>query len=400
MTRLDAPFLRDPALQSVLAMLETGGHRALIVGGAVRNALIGAPVADVDIASDARPETVVELAAAAGLRTVPTGINHGTVTVIAEGSAFEVTTFRRDVATDGRRATVAYADSIDEDAQRRDFTMNALYADRKGVVLDPVGGLDDLAARRLVFVGTPEARITEDYLRILRFFRFLAWYGREAEPQALAACTALKDGLSQISAERIGAEMRRLLAAPDPGFALALMDGGGVLDACLPGASAAIIPALIAAERAEDEAPHWPRRLAALGGRNTAQHLRLSRAEAKTQALLAALAAGEASADPQHKASNGLDAIAYHHGAAIARDVALIRAARGEALPQGWQALVARAAGARLPVCAADLMPQLDGPALGAGLRAAEGAWIASGFTASRAALIAAAVEQAGGAAH
>nr|HRO15706.1 CCA tRNA nucleotidyltransferase [Paracoccus sp. (in: a-proteobacteria)] len=170
--RLPATITADPALQAVLAALAP--HRALIVGGAVRNALLGVPVDDIDIATDARPERVVELAKAAGLRPVLTGIEHGTITVVADGHGFEVTTFRRDVETDGRRAVVAFADSVEEDAHRRDFTINALYAEADGRVIDPVGGLSDLAERRLRFVGDPDERIAEDYLRILRFFRFFA----------------------------------------------------------------------------------------------------------------------------------------------------------------------------------------------------------------------------------
>ena len=165
-----------PPLRRVLAALAPA--RALIVGGAVRNGLLGEAVEDIDIATDALPERVIALAGAAGLRTVPTGIAHGTVTVIADGEGFEVTTFRRDVATDGRRAVVAFSDRIEDDAARRDFTMNALYADTEGRVIDPVGGLPDLAARRLRFVGDPDRRIAEDYLRILRFFRFHAHHGR------------------------------------------------------------------------------------------------------------------------------------------------------------------------------------------------------------------------------
>ena len=159
-------------------MLEEGGHRAYFVGGCVRNALIGAEVSDVDIATDARPERVAALAFRAGLKAIPTGIAHGTVTVVSGGHAFEVTTFRRDVATDGRRAVVVFSDDVAEDAARRDFTMNALYAAADGTVIDPTGeGLADLAARRVRFVGEPARRIAEDHLRVLRFFRFHAWYG-------------------------------------------------------------------------------------------------------------------------------------------------------------------------------------------------------------------------------
>ena len=377
--RISAPFLTDPALLAVLDAIAAGGHRVLLVGGAVRNALLGEPIGDVDLSTEARPERVVELALAAGLKPVPTGIEHGTITVVSGGTGFEVTTFRRDVETDGRRAVVAFADSIEEDAQRRDFTMNALYATRRGEVIDPVGGLEDLAARRLRFVGLPEARIREDYLRILRFFRFHAWYGREAEPQALAACAALAGGLDGISKERIGAEMRKLLAAPDPCAALTLMTGTGILARVLPGADAAQMSALIAAEG--ETPPGWPRRLALLGAKDPAEALRLSRAEAGVQAQLAGALAGNWS----------LNEAGYRLGAALATDIALIRAARGDHLPEGWTAQIARAASARLPIAAADLMPDLQGPELGRGLRAAEALWIAGRFATPAAQLIEAA---------
>ncbi|MDO5630800.1 MAG: CCA tRNA nucleotidyltransferase [Paracoccus sp. (in: a-proteobacteria)] len=375
MTRIDAAFLHDPALIAVLDVIEDGGHRALLVGGCVRNALIGAVVADVDIATDARPTRVIELATAAGLRVVPTGIDHGTVTIVSGGTGFEVTTFRRDVETDGRRAVVAFSDRLEDDAARRDFTMNALYAARDGRVIDPVDGLPDLAARHLRFVGKARARITEDYLRILRLFRFLAWYGRDVHSDAIAACTELSAGLEKISAERITAELRKLLAAPDPGPAMALMAQTGVLPHVLPGATPQALPALIALEKATGTAPDWPRRLALLT--TGTAHLRLSRAEAKAQENLT-------------KARHWpLGKTAYHLGPAWATDAALIAAARGTPLPDDWRAIIASAA--PLPITAADLLPDLTGPALGRALATAETRWIASGFTLDRLALIAAA---------
>jgi poly(A) polymerase len=384
MTRLPADLLRDPGLGAVLDAIEAGGHRGFLVGGAVRNALIGRAVDDIDIATDARPETVVQLARDAGLKPVPTGIDHGTITVVADHRGFEVTTFRRDVETDGRRAVVAFSDDLAEDARRRDFTMNALYADREGTVIDPVGGLHDLAAGRLRFVGDPQARIREDYLRILRFFRFLAWYGREADPDAVAACATLKDGLAQIARERIGAEIRKLLAAPDPAPSVALMDSTGVLAQILPGAKADTLPALIEAEAATDPAPppSWQRRLACLRVPQVGDALRLSRNDARTQQVLAdALQAGWS-----------LDEAGYRLGAELATDHALIRAASGQVLPDGWTESLHHAAGATLPIGARDLMPRLQGAEVGRGLQAAEAMWIAGDFAVPAPALIDAAI--------
>jgi poly(A) polymerase len=384
MTRLPAEILRDQRLVAVLDAIEADGHRAYLVGGAVRNALLGEPVADIDISTDARPQEIIRLAEAAGLKPVPTGIDHGTITIVSGGEGFEVTTFRHDVETDGRRAVVTFSDNLEADAQRRDFTMNALYADRTGRVIDPVGGLADLAERRLRFVGGAEQRIREDYLRILRFFRFLAWYGRQAEPEAIRACASLRDGLSCIAKERIGAEVKKLLAARNPAYAVHLMVETGILPDLLPGADATHLHDLIAVEG--DTSPAWPRRLALLAASDPADALRLSRDEAKTQASL----------QTAQTAKWSLDEAAYRLNADAATDLALIRAARGENLPTDWRARIVRAASARLPIAASDLMPTLLGPQISRGLKAAENLWIAGGFATPTAALIETAL-QAGG---
>ncbi|MFN3643177.1 MAG: CCA tRNA nucleotidyltransferase [Gemmobacter sp.] len=372
--RIAGDWLAAPGAQAVCTMLEAAGHRALFVGGCVRNALMGRPVADLDIATDALPEAVMALAAAAGLRTVPTGLAHGTVTVIAAGVPHEVTTFRRDVATDGRHATVAFTAAVEHDAARRDFTMNALYADRTGQVIDPLGGLPDLRAGRVRFVGDPAARIAEDYLRVLRFFRFHAHYGADGlDPEGLAACAAAVPGLGRLSRERVGAEMRKLLAAPDPAPAVAAMAAAGVLGAVLPGADPAPLAVLVHLEG--DLAPEWLRRLAALGGAAPAEALRLSRAEAQA---LDRIAGAARDGMPPHEAG-------YRLGAEAGRDAVLVRAALLAApLAPGWAAEVARGAAAVCPVSAADFMPRLSGPALGAALKAAEDRWIASGFSLAR----------------
>ncbi|KGJ17990.1 CCA tRNA nucleotidyltransferase [Paracoccus sanguinis] len=371
---LPPALMDDPGLRAVLAALAP--VRALVVGGAVRNALLGEPVEDIDLATDARPERVIALAEAAGLKAVPTGIAHGTVTLVADGRGFEVTTFRRDVETDGRRAVVAFSDRLEEDAARRDFTINALYAGADGAVIDPVGGLPDLAARRLRFVGDADRRIAEDYLRILRFFRFHARYGRAggADPAALAACARGAAGLARISRERIGAELRKLLDAPDPREAVRLMDETGVLAVILPGADPARLARLVAAEPDfPPPSPRWPVRLAALGGAEAAERLRLSRHEARAQEEL--------------RFAGSLGEAAWRFGQARAGELALLRAADG-ALPAGWRDRIAAAEGQRLPVTAADLAGRLTGAALGRGLKAAEAAWIASDFALPAPALI------------
>ncbi len=380
--RITDEWLKDKGLQQVLYLLTDAGHQAFLVGGCVRNALLGEPVADVDIASDAVPERVTALARAAGLKVVPTGIDHGTVTIVVAGVPHEVTTFRRDVETFGRHATIAYAAHIEEDAARRDFTMNALYADSSGRVVDPLGGgMADLRARRVRFVGDADARIREDYLRILRFFRFHAWYGDPAsgmDATALAACAANIDGLGALSRERIGHEMRRLLAAPNPAPALAGMQAAGALARILPGADAQALGPLVHLE--PPYAPDWIRRLAALGAEDAGDALRLSRDEVRRLSLVREGA----------EFDNGTAAIAYRHGAEIARDVVLLRGALiGSALPSGWEKAVAAGASARFPLRAADLMPGLSGAALGRRLSELEARWIASDFELSREQLLA-----------
>jgi poly(A) polymerase len=380
-TRIDGPWLAAPRTRAVAAALTGAGYRALFVGGCVRNALLGHPVADIDIATDARPEAVIDAAAAAGLHPVPTGLAHGTVTVVSGGQPFEVTTFRRDVETFGRHATVAFSTELAEDAARRDFTMNALYAEPDGTLVDPLGGLADVRARRVRFVGDPERRIAEDYLRILRFFRIHAWYGDPAgglDADGLAACAALQGGLDGLSRERVGAEVAKLLAAPDPAPSIAAMAATGILARVLPGAEPAPLAPLVHLEAAAEVPPRWQRRLAALGWREDwADRLRLSRADAKAlAAAAAALAAGEPDA-----------VAAYRHGADAARDAALVRAASlGGAPPPELEVELARGAAAVLPVRAADL--PLTGRALGAALRRIEERWLASGLRLDAAALL------------
>ncbi|MEO0762949.1 MAG: CCA tRNA nucleotidyltransferase, partial [Pseudomonadota bacterium] len=248
--------------------------RALAVGGAVRDGLMGRDVGDIDLATPLRPEAVVAALEAAGLKAIPTGIDHGTVTAVAEGAAFEITTFRADVETDGRRAVVRFAEDLAADAGRRDFTINALYATADGRVIDPLGGLPDLDARRLRFIGDPAERIREDYLRILRFFRFTAWLDTDGiDAEGLAAAAAHAEGIERLARERVGHEMRRLLAAPDPAPAVAAMAACGVLMRCLPGAEPAGLAPLVHLEAAAGRAPDWRLRLAALGAPDAADHL-------------------------------------------------------------------------------------------------------------------------------
>ncbi|MGQ0609621.1 MAG: CCA tRNA nucleotidyltransferase [Paracoccaceae bacterium] len=381
MTRVGGAWRDRDATQALLAALAGAGHQALFVGGCVRNALLGIAVADVDICTDAAPDVVTRIAGAAGFKVVPTGIEHGTVTVVAGEVVHEVTTFRRDVATDGRRARVAFSADIAEDAARRDLTINALYARPDGAVIDPLGALPDLFARRVRFVGQAEARIREDYLRILRFFRFHAHFadpGHGLDAEALAACAANIEGLARLSKERIGQEMRKLLSAPDPAPAVAAMAAAGVLGAVLPGADALALAPLVHLEAAEGLAPGWLRRLAALGGQEPAEHLKLSRAEGRALSAL-----GEAARGQDSPAVLG-----FRLKAGLALDALAVRAAlTGVPLPPGARDEVQRGASAVFPLRAADL-PALSGPALGARLKALQEVWLQTGLTARKADLL------------
>ena len=364
--------------QALCAALGLSGHSAYFVGGCVRNALLGVPVSDIDIATDAAPQIVSDIAASAGFKVIPTGFDHGTVTVIAGGRHHEVTTFRRDVETDGRRAVVAFTSDITEDAARRDFTMNALYALPSGEVVDPLGGIIDLRARRVRFVGDPHQRIREDYLRILRFFRFHAQHGDPAQgidPDGLAACAELADGIAGLSRERIGAEMRKLLAAPNPAPALAAMAQSGVLPHVLPGADPRALAPLVHLE--DDLPPRWQRRLAALGG--SVEALRLSRVEESDLGKIR----------DEIGSARSPAALGWSLGEALAQDVILCRAALLESpLPSNWHGEVTRGTQTQFPVVAADLMPALQGLALGQRLKSLQAAWLASDLRLDRTALL------------
>jgi poly(A) polymerase len=381
--RLDADWLHSAQLREVVEAL---GGAVYFVGGCVRNTLLGEPVADTDITTPLEPHEVVRRLEAAGLKAVPTGIDHGTVTAVSGHEGFEITSFRADVETDGRRAVVRFSTDIAEDAMRRDFTMNAIYADASGEIVDPLGGLPDLMARRVRFIGDPHDRIREDYLRILRFFRFTAWYGADGiEPEGLAACAELADGIGGLARERIGAEMKKLLAAPDPAPAVAAMAASGILARCLPGADPALLAPLVHAEGVAGAAPDWIARLAALGGESPAEALRLSRAETRCLAEIRDMLA-----EPFTVA-----AAAHRRGERVGRAAALLRAAAGETAGlAGLEAEVARGAAATFPLRARDLLAagMTPGPALGAALEAARAEWIASDFRLGKDALLAGAL--------
>lgn len=381
-----AEWMRHPAAEAVLSALAGGGYRGRFVGGAVRNQVLGLPVTDFDIATDAPPERTLEICREAGLKAVPTGIEHGTVTVVVEREPVEVTTLRRDVETDGRRAVVAFTDDWAEDAARRDFTLNALYLDADGTLYDPTGlGIVDARARRIRFVGAPETRIREDVLRILRFFRFHAAYGLgDLDKAGLAACADLAPSMARLSGERIWKELSRLLVAPGAGAVLVAMAEAGVARNLWDGPiDAGRAVALIELERRHGLAADPARRLAALvaepdAADAVAERLRLSNAEAKR--LATALATpGEAGPDDAARR-----AAIYRHGAEAFVDARLLRAAETGGDPGPDLAVSRRWTPPHFPLGGGDVtaLGILPGPRVGELLRQVEEWWIMGDFAA------------------
>ncbi|HXV25406.1 MAG TPA: CCA tRNA nucleotidyltransferase [Alphaproteobacteria bacterium] len=392
------PWMTAPETQSVLAALGSGGAELRFVGGCVRDAVLDRAIGDVDIATPEPPALVMSRLADAGIKAIPTGIDHGTVTAIAGGRAYEITTLRRDVETFGRHARIAFTDDWREDAARRDLTFNALSCTPDGVLYDYFGGLEDLAQGRVRFVGDPRQRIAEDRLRLLRFFRFLAWYGQgDPDREGLAAAIAAAPELAQLSGERIQAEMLKLLAAPDPSPVLKLMADGGVLAHALP-ASFRLEPlaALIGAERLAGLAGESIRRLGALlkpdpdGVLRVAERWRLSNSD--RDRLFAIVAPGSKPAADMSAKTQRLQL--YRLGVARWTDHVLI--AWSEALAQGragdhgrWLDLLRlpeRWPPPALPVKGRDLMELglTPGPEIGETMAALEEWWIGRDFAPDR----------------
>jgi len=403
------PWFSAPALTRVFNLLNADGGEARVVGGAVRNSLMGLPVADIDMATTLLPDEVVARAKKAGIKSVPTGIDHGTVTLVIEGAPFEVTTLRRDVETDGRRAEVAFGSDWKVDAERRDLTINALYANAKGEVIDLVGGLPDIEKRHVRFIGNAAERVAEDYLRVLRFFRFFAHYGSgRPDADGLRACAQARSKLGTLSAERVWSEMKKLLSARDPGRALLWMRQAGVLSEILPesekwGIDA--ISALVAAEQAFGWQPEPLLRLAAIVPPDVerleamAKRLRLSKTEAaffsawaKAPRLPAVIADTAFARLLYRHGSNGLDtslrlALAASRQKSENDPAQLAETGRLWGLlgkTENWQKPV-------FPLTGADVLAAgiAAGPRVGEVLGMLEDQWVEGNFNADRATLVA-----------
>lgn len=395
------PWMQNDSINSLYQALPQGCLR--FVGGCVRNALWGEAVGDIDLACQLEPDSVVKALKAANIRFVPTGIAHGTVTAVIEGRPYEITSLRRDVATDGRRATVAYTTDWEEDAQRRDLTMNALYADQSGEIFDPIGqGLADLKARKFRFVGDANMRVQEDYLRILRFFRFLAVYGGQDKVDAasLKACREHQSGLRQLSVERIWMELKKLLSARNPVRVCHIMLTNGILETLLPEANNVDgLEALVRLESREGIKPDAMLRLMAMSAREPLQmalltkRLKMSKFETSR---LRGWADDGAQLSTDMAERDRLAAI-YKSGKNVIFDRARLRAAgESDAIQSSrWMVLADLALGWQppvFPVSGKDLakagVPK--GPGMGTALKALEALWIRSGFSTEKPQLLAA----------
>jgi poly(A) polymerase len=393
----DASWLKSGPTARVLELLDGDGEEARVVGGAVRNALLKLAPGDIDIATTALPAEVIRRAKTAGIKSVPTGIEHGTVTLVVNGQPFEVTTLREDAETYGRKARVAFGRDWARDAERRDFTINGLSVGADGIVHDHVGGLDDIATRRVRFIGDPEARIIEDYLRILRFFRIHAAYGAgEPDRAGYLACVGARAGLATLSAERVRMEMLKLMVAPGAAGAIVAMTDGGLLLSILGGiAYTGPFAKMIAAERLLGLEPGPIRRLGALAvavtedARRVASRLRLTNAETKALDSMGHRwwrLAGMNEATARRRL--------YRLGEAGYRDRLLLAWARAgdETDPALWRELATlpeRWRAPKFPLKAADFVARgiAEGPALGHVLALAEDAWLAADFPLDQSAL-------------
>jgi poly(A) polymerase len=396
-----ARWLTEGVLPLLLDVLDGQGEEARVVGGAVRNALLGLPAQEIDVATTALPQEVVHRVQMAGFKPVPTGIEHGTITVVVDKTPFEVTTLRQDVETYGRHAKVAFGRDWRADAERRDFTINAFSATRDGTVYDYVGGLADLAARRVRFIGDPKQRIEEDYLRILRFFRFHAAYGTSDHPdrEGLIACINCRAGLDQLSRERVRMELMKLMVAPHAVPTLIAMSDAGLTLRVLGGVSyLGAFENMAKVTAAAGAEPDPVRRLGALAvwvaedAERLWHKLRLANAEHER---LGAMGEAWRRLSPAH-GEQAARALLYRLGPLRFADAALLAWARSQATAHdaAWHALATlpqRWIAPEFPLKAADFMSRgvEKGPALGAAMAAAEAAWIAADFPQDAAALAA-----------
>ena len=372
--KISADWLTKPSTQLVMQILLSGGYEAFFVGGCVRNTLFDFKATDIDISTSATPKRVMELMSQAGLKTIPTGIDYGTVTVVADKQNYEITTFRKDIETDGRRAKVKFSGSVFEDAKRRDFSINAIYSEQNGTILDPLNVIADITDKRIKFIGDPYLRIKEDYLRILRFFRFLALFGREDETykKEIAAINDLRDGLDGISAERKSDEILKLFSAPNPKYSVFLMETAGINSKIFDNYDYYSLDNLKKLEDRVEVSPSATRRLAAYTNDNLKSQLRFSNKIAKAHKVL------------REEAISKKDAaeLSYRYNDKVALDIILVRSSLNSTeFVDSVFSRIKLGSAAKFPIKSVDLVEYFSGQKLGEMLSCLEQKWIESDFT-------------------
>ena len=380
--QINSEWIKNKVTQNILKIFEGADHNAYLVGGCIRNSILNIPVTDIDISTDATPQQTVDLFNRENFKVAPTGFSHGTVTVISEGIPYQITTMRSDQNTDGRHADVVFSDDIKKDAERRDFTINALYADSTGKIINPIGGLEDFNPLAIKFIGDPNNRIQEDYLRILRFFRFHAQFSElvtQFDKVALDAIKKNQDGLKKLSKERIWSELKKILSTSNPARSLYKMSQLGILEIILENKNVHNIKRFNLIEKKMGLEPEPIRRLVAITENTDDTFLNLSRKEAKKFSLLKGLL--KKKHDPAE--------LVYQFNREIAQSVlAIYTFYMGEKLRLSDIKKIEKACLFPCPITGAQISKYMDGPAVGIKIKEAQRAWIKSNFKSDEAKIL------------
>ena len=379
----ETKWLRNPSAQKLSKLYKNFGYQVLFVGGCVRNTILKMPVTDIDLATDAQPEEIIKIAKENNIRFVPTGLAHGTITLIIDNKNYQITTFRTDFDHDGRYAKVEFTESLLLDASRRDLTINALYCNHVGEVIDPLNGLDDIKKQKIKFIGNPNERIKEDNLRILRFFRFQAIYGNknlEIDSIALEACHNHKSKLAALSKERITSELRKILSAPNPLEVIIKMNETGVLNELFQNVSIDSLEAYLKTEEKFKININWLGRLLSLQVTQEEESLKLTRCEFKF------LKQTKSAIENQIHVLE----FSYYNGVENGKIYSILQNFRhNNILNKNLLNQINSLATKKFPITAKDLMPEIRGKKLGEALRSLEDRWIKSNFTLSKKDLLA-----------
>ena len=379
----ETKWLRNPSAQKLSKLYKNFGYQVLFVGGCVRNTILKMPVTDIDLATDAQPEEIIKIAEENNIRFVPTGLAHGTITLIIDNKNYQITTFRTDFDHDGRYAKVEFTESLLLDASRRDLTINALYCNHVGEVIDPLNGLDDIKKQKIKFIGNPNERIKEDNLRILRFFRFQAIYGNknlEIDSIALEACHNHKSKLAALSKERITSELRKILSAPNPLEVIIKMNETGVLNELFQNVSIDSLEAYLKTEEKFKININWLGRLLSLQATQEEESLKLTRCEFKF------LKQTKSAIENQIHVLE----FSYYNGVENGKIYSILQNFRHNIiLSKNLLNQINSLATKKFPITAKDLMPEIRGKKLGEALRSLEDRWIKSNFTLSKKDLLA-----------